>query len=250
LGDAAADDEIDDDLLAWQEWTAKVIEELRIAGASFGMPSWENVPSGLDLCRKIIGGSKQLAQMVNVPEVSLSRWVKGRNMPSFESLLKLCYVLDISPQQLIMSDLSKLEEVMKTKMSYRPPRPRKPAPLPKNQENTLQLIQAILDGREDPLSVPQIERYLGLSRNTIVYHYPEKAVLVTAQYRAYRKEQARQLLKRKCDEVRVATFSLHAQGVFPSQGRVCALLSDPNWMIMPEAKAAWHAARFELGLEG
>lgn len=249
LSSTETDNEIDDDTFAWQEWVARIIEELRVAGTDSEMPLWGNVQFGLDACRKIIGGSKPLAHMINVTEESLSRWVNGKNMPSLENLLKLCYVLDISPLQLVMSDSSKLEEVMKTKMDYRPPRPRKPMPLPKNQENTLQLIQAVLDRREDPLSVPQIERRLGLSRNAIVRQYPEKAVLVSAQYRAYRKEQARRRLKRKCDEVRAATFSLNAQGIFPSQKRVSKMLSNQNWWRESEVRDAWRSALRELGLK-
>jgi len=45
------------------------------------------------------------------------------------------------------------------------------------------------------------------------------------------------------------SLQLYAQGIFPSQSRVSFMLPDPNWMIMPETRAAWHAARHELGLE-
>lgn len=224
----------------------RVIEELRLASTQTEIPSWENVRSGLDVCRKNIGRSKQLAMVVNVPEGSLSRWVTGKNMPSLESLLKLCYVLDISPLQLLTSDSSNMEEAIRI---YRPPRPRNPAPLPQKQEDTLELIQAVIDAQEIPPSVAWIERHLGLSRNTIVYHYPEEAASISARYLAYRKEQARRRLEYLCNEVRAATFSLHARGVFPSISQVSCMLSFPNWAREPEAVQAWHAARRELGLE-
>lgn len=249
MRDMAAGDEIDDDTLAWQEWAVRVIEELHRAGTSSGVLSWEDVPFALDVYRKIVGGSKQLAQMANVPEVSLSRWVTGKNMPSLESLLKLCYVLDISLLQLMTYSSSDLEEVMKTKINSHSPRPRNPKPLSKDQKPTLELIKAVLDGREAPQSVPQIERRLGLGRTTIVYHYPEEAALVSAQYQAYCREKRRRLIEHLCDEVRAATYSLYAQEIFPSQSRVRALLSDPNRMLEPEVRNAWRAARRELGLE-
>lgn len=207
------------------------------------------MPFGLDVCRKIVGGSKQLAQMANVPEVSLSRWVKGKNMPSLESLLKLCYVLDISLLQLMTYSSSNLEEVIKAKINYHSPRPHNPKPLSKDQKPTLELIKAVLDGREAPQSVPQIERRLGLGRNTIVYHYPEEAALVSTQYQVYCRDKRRQRIEHLCDEVKAATYSLHAQGIFPSHSRVMALLSDPNRIFEPEVRNAWHAARRELGLE-
>ena len=94
-----------------------------------------------------------------------------------------------------------------------------------------------------------LERRLGLGRNSIVYHYPEEAALVSAQYRAYCREKRRQRIEDLCDEVRVATCSLYTQGIFPSLHRVAALLSDPNRIFEPEVRNAWRAARRELGLE-
>jgi transcriptional regulator with XRE-family HTH domain len=249
MSSGITDDEIDDDTFAWQEWVMSTIGDLSIVSESSKLPQWESIRFGLDICRKTIGGSKQLAHMLNVPEVSLSRWVNAKNMPSLESLLKLCYVLDLSPLQLMTSDPSNLEEAMKTKMNYRPPRNRNPSPLPKKQEHTLELIQAVLDGREVPHSIRQIERRLGLGRNIVVYHYPEEAALVAAQYQAYCREKERQRIDHTRDEVRAATFSLYAQGIFPSRSRVFNMLSDPNRVFEPEARKAWHTARRELGLE-
>jgi hypothetical protein len=246
---AVADNEIDDNTFEWQKWVIDNIEDLRLASTTTGLLQWGNLRASLNVCRKIIGGGKNLSRITNIPKITLQRWIAGKIMPSFESLLKLCYALYLSPLQLITCSSWALEEAMRVKRDFRPPRSRRPAPLPKKQEHTLEFIQAVLDGREAPQSARQIERQLDLGENTLEYHYPLEKSLVITQYRAYRAEQARRRLDQIRSEVRTATFSLHAQGVFPSQGRVSAMLSNPNWMRVPEAQAAWHAARYELGLE-
>lgn len=170
-------------------------------------------------------------------------------MPSLESILKLCYVLDLTPLQLMTDTSSTLEEAMKAESARRLPRPKRPASQPKEQVNTLAYLQAVLNGREAPHSVRWIERHLGLGRNTLRYHHPQETKLVAALYRAHLSERSKQRKERIESEVTTATFSLHAQGIFPSQARVSAMLSDPNWMIMQETRAALHAVRRQLGLE-
>lgn len=246
-----ADSEIDQDTIDWQKWVMGIIEELREASTTSGLLPWGDLRYGLAACRKILGGSKQLCQLVDVPDISLTRWITGKVMPSLENLLKLCYVLDLSPLQLMTNSSSTLEEALMAKSASRLPRPRIPTHLPQEQEeaNNLEFIQAVLEGREAPHSVRQIERRFGLGKCILRSRYPHESPLVTAQYRAYRNEQARKRMEKINDEVRTATFSLHAQGIFPSQVRVSSMLTDPNWMIMPETRAALHAARHELGQE-
>ncbi len=41
-------------------------------------------------------------------------------------------------------------------------------------------------------------------------------------------------------------LALHAQGIYPSQNKVADLLSDPNLLFQPEAKAIWRALCREL----
>ncbi len=144
---------------------------------------------------------------------------------------------------------STLVEALKAKGIYQLPQSSRPASLPKKQDHILEFIQAVLDGREAPHSISRIGRLFGRNSHYISYHYPQEAILVAAQYRAYRTEQARKRLEQIKVEVRTATFSLHTQGIFPSQKRVSSMLSHPYWMMMPETRATWHATRHELGLE-
>jgi len=44
-------------------------------------------------------------------------------------------------------------------------------------------------------------------------------------------------------------LDLYAQGIYPSQRRVEALLSRRGEMRRPEVSAAWHSVRREQGLE-
>ena len=49
--------------------------------------------------------------------------------------------------------------------------------------------------------------------------------------------------------IRQATLMLYSEGINPSAKHVTKKLSDSGFMRTPEGLTAWHAARYELGLE-
>jgi hypothetical protein len=111
------------------------------------------------------------------------------------------------------------------------------------------LIQAVLEGREEPIGINQIALRLGHTHRTFLTHFPLECQLLKQKFQEYRKQRRKQRESQVCEQVRQAVITLHAEGIFPSHHRVRALLSDPNLMRMPEASAAWHAIRHDLGIE-
>jgi hypothetical protein len=90
---------------------------------------------------------------------------------------------------------------------------------------------------------------LGYDVNTLKSCFPHECVLITQQARAARQQRTKQRVARLCDEVRQAVEAIHTQGIYPSEHRVRARLSDPDVLRMPEVRAAWHAALSERGLQ-
>jgi hypothetical protein len=97
-------------------------------------------------------------------------------------------------------------------------------------------MRAVLEGRETPHAGRQIERCFGHRENLIKSNFHHEAILLSALYRAYRTEQARKRLELIKDEVRTATFSLHAQGISSNEVHVSSMLSHQYWVILSEAR--------------
>jgi len=247
--DSETENEVDEKTLDWQQWVLNITGELRKASTTSGILPWEQLAIGLALCSEIVGNSKQLAALAGVSKQLLSSWQNRKQMPSFERMLELCYVLDISPLLLITGNQEVLKEALHAREAHRQPLPKHLPPHSVNREQALALIQAVLDGRETPMGVRQLERRLGLGARTLIYHFPQECALVTTRYRAYRAEQARKRREQGCNEVRLATLKLHVEGTNPSANQVASKLSDPGVMRTREGLAAWHTARCELGLE-
>jgi transcriptional regulator with XRE-family HTH domain len=43
----------------------------------------------------------RLAELMKTSQQTISRWIKGINQPDFETLCKLCHVLDSTPNELL-----------------------------------------------------------------------------------------------------------------------------------------------------
>lgn len=110
-----------------------------------------------------------------------------------------------------------------------------------------ELIQAVLDGREEPLGYVQVAERLGYSSQAVRYNVPQACVLWSKQIKEHRRQRKEQRIANVQEEVRQATLALHAQGMYPSQNKVADLLSDPHLLFQPEAKATWRGLCQELG---
>lgn len=233
-----------------QQWIVSVMEELRHASIPAGELPWDRLSIGLNACIESAGRISRLGRMTGIQPNLISEWRNRRCVPSFNNLIEFCHALSLSPLQLISEDQTVLRRSVKASEENRQihTKHRKPRTT-RDDERALKLIQAVLEGREPPLSLRQIGLILGLSSQTLVYRFPRESTLIHAQYQAYLAERARRRVEKVCAEVRQVTLALQQQGIFPSARRVTGMLSNPNFMMAQEARDTWHAVRHELGLE-
>lgn len=251
--DSLQEQEIDGKTLEWQEWVISTLEELRVANSLTSALSWERFFASLEICINERGGCSKLTELTGIPRTSFYLWLGrmqcSRNYsPSLEMILGFCYTCNLSPLD-IMADPSSLISFVQSEMPPQHLRSHHFERKSVDRDRCLQFIQAVLDGREEPLGASQVAERLGHTQRALLRYFPQECVLLTKQAQEYRKQRGRLYRERVCEEVRQAVMSLHAQGIFPSHRRVRPLLSNPNFMRMPEASAAWHAARRDLGLE-
>jgi len=246
------DQKIDIEELRWQEWVIRTLEELRLQWITTGVLSWEPFFASLARCMEKRGVCSKLADLTGFSRDVFYLWLgrKHRNFghtPSLETLFEFCYACTITPLQVMETPDMLLQTIQKEPLP-RQVRPNRFTRSRVNREDCLKLIHAVLDGREEPLGMYQLAKRLGHPQRVLFYHFPQECEQITQQAQAYRKKRKEQRVARVREEVRQTVVTLHAQGVFPSYGRVEALLSDPNLMRMPEARDTWRAVRRELGI--
>ncbi len=252
LGSKSGSEQVcEKDLLNWQSWTKQVVEELILAYKMFGSLPWHLLPVGINACVEAVGGTRQMGRIAGVPNVLFSTWRKQQRTPSFTYLLKVSYALDLSPLQLMTVEPERLKNTLYVKTEYRlPPRVGLPAPASKGDLDRIQtFLQTILEGEVAPLPLRHVAHRLGVGEKFLTGRFPGECAQILAQYQNARTERAKQRVGRECAEVEQAVRTLDKQGIPLSRSQVVPLLSNPNILRRPEARARWQALCRERGLE-
>ncbi len=234
------------DAIEWQKWVIQVMEELRSARMSCALPAWEQFFTNVSKSCGGRGEQSRLAELAGLARGQLATWLRRSHTPTLQSILEFCYVCNVTPLQVLMGNLSSLKQVLQEGKTYHLPRARRPVHA-LDREYCLGRIRAILDGKEEPLGYVQLAQQLGHSGQVLLHHFPQECALLSQQIKEHRRQQKEQRLARVQEEVQQATLALHGKGIYPSQNKVADLLSDPNLLFQPEAKATWRALCQELG---
>lgn len=248
---ASKEEEVDAAMLDWQGWVMSAVEELYLASRAFGSLPWDQLSQGIAACVEAVGGRRALGRLMKASKMLFSSWLNGQRTPSFSYVLEVCYVLNLSPLQLMTVEPERLKKGLQSWMIYRQlPHARHRMPASKGNVALMQqFIQSVLSGEIGPLPVRHVARHLGVGEKFLVGRFPQECAQIATQYQAYRAERAKQRVTQECLEVRQAVLTLDKQGVAISRSQVVARLSKPNILRRPEGKATWHAICRERGLE-
>jgi transcriptional regulator with XRE-family HTH domain len=183
LGEAFSSEgkqEMDEDVMAWQEWVTHSLEELRSTSMTSGTLSWELFFTNLSTSCEAKGDQSRLAELAGLARGQFATWLRRSHTPTLESILEFCYVCNVTPLQVLRNDLASLKQVIQDGKPYRSPRARRPLQAV-DRERCLERIQAILSGREEPIGYVQLARQLGHSEAILEYHFPQECALLSRQ---------------------------------------------------------------------
>jgi hypothetical protein len=108
-------------------------------------------------------------------------------------------------------------------------------------------MQAILDGREEPIGYVQLAQQLGHTGHVLLHHFPQECTLLSKQIKEYRRQRAEQREAQIQEEVQQAVLALHAQRIYPSHRKVIEQIAHPTLLRAPKARAFRQALCQELG---
>lgn len=247
---ALSPQQVGDEHRTWQEWVWRILQELQATRSRAGMVPWEAFFRHLAAYLRVQKGHSRLAQATGIDRTVLYRWIDPADAysPTLEAILKLCYVCQVTPFQVMHGQLDQLQHTLQAGTERR-------SPLPHRQnrrfdrEHCQVALQAALDSNSELRALRQIAQQLGFEdAHQLVYHFPEECKLVIQRAKEYRQQRKAKRLAHVREQVRQAVISVHSQGAYPSQKRVNPLL--PRALLrLPAARDAWHAALQELGYE-
>jgi hypothetical protein len=231
----------DREMTEWQIWVTHSLEELLQARLATELLSWESFFA--NLAAKSFRKLFKLTGMAGV-----SQWQYNDLTPSLATILKFCYVCNVTPLQVMRNRLIPLERALQSgilpRAAWLSNSPRR-----LDLEHCKKLLQLALDSPEESFGIAQVAELLGCTRYALRYHFPQECALLTKRTQEFRKRRSKEYTAKVCEEVQKAVYLFHVQGVFPSIRRVANMLSHPGYMRRSDALEALHATRRELGLE-
>jgi hypothetical protein len=241
------------EMASFQEWATRSLEELLTESLKSGVLLKEHFFTNLAMCMKERGTCSKFADITGFSANILSLWAGHKNIPyaynpPLEAIFEFCYACNVTPLQVMVTP-EVLLQVVREEMPLRHNRPRRSTGRHRDPKQCLEHIQAFLSGREEPLGVYEAAKQLGYSAHQLVKHFPQECELMVQQAKEYRRQRREKRKAQACEEVRQAVIALHEQGIFPTDSKVRASLSDPNLMRLAEARITRHAILREIGLE-
>ncbi len=102
---------------------------------------------------------------------------------------------------------------------------------------------------EPPLSMAEVSRRLGWSKDYVLQHYPDLYQTIVQRFADYRHTRALERERQRAAAVRDAVLELHSLGQFPTPTKVAAILNQSSWTsLKPPEKKAYEEMMYELGL--
>src|SRR5438128_1096383 len=94
-----------------------------------------------------------------------------------------------------------LKQALQNETAYHALRSPRSLCKPVNQELCRELIQRVLDGREETLGVTQIAKRLGCSAAILLRHFPDECAVITQRMQHYRMQRKARRIAQACEEV-------------------------------------------------
>jgi transcriptional regulator with XRE-family HTH domain len=235
--------------LEWLIWVANSIGELIAAAPELNtLPGRSQIIQSLKTYVNITTGGNiaEFARRVHLPRNSVWLWYEGKNQPQLETLLRICYCLNISLLEFLMEKTIESDQLIMRSPVLRPATLRSEAKKISLKQLEQKLETILLNDEFPSPSMEEVSRRLEYDRRTIFRHFPKLCNSISAKYLNCKKAAQLSAVDQCCEEVRQAVVKLHRKGLVPSEGRVAELLSKPGYLRYEVVRAALKKARLEL----
>jgi TniQ len=232
--------------MRWHVAVARNIGEL-IAS----IPSLERTPTRDGVARMFRGciaqvneGMPKFGKIIGKTKSSVWGWYHGTVRASLNEMLKLCYCLDISLVDFLLSSerlFSGLRVVRSLPDMYifHPPRAVKRIDYSKVEATLHDVLH-----NNAPRSMREVGEIVGVHPRTFYVRFPTICYAISKRHAEYRQAQLEKGRQRLKDEVAEACIKLRAQRLYPPNRRIAAYLGKPPYLSQRDGSAIARTFRY------
>lgn len=219
----------------WQTYVAKAIGNLLANNANVQMkPHLKNIPLAIRACRARYGGAWKLSNKLHLSNRTLNAWLRGKQIPQIESLIRVCYFCGVPLHELLTADPKKI--ILKTLKPrslpdiLSPTKDRRSRTVLNVECVRRKMVEVLESTEEPPPSMRQVGKRLNYSPRELREHFPDLNRAICERRKEYRRICCEQKLSIFKSEIRQAILKINSQGLYPSASQVALLLSKPGIM--------------------
>ncbi|MDZ8069099.1 MAG: TniQ family protein [Nostoc sp. DedQUE08] len=171
------------------------------------------------------------AAMHKIPKNTFWGWYSGKTCPSLSALLQICYNLKISLSQFLTQDFNlSTTHCQNLKFDMKYSRNIRSSPKTLDLDHIETTLTNILSQARDPLpTIAEIAKQLKINRRILSRHFPLLSHQIVVKRRNYMGMCHLAAIEQCCQEIIEAIVSLHQSGEYPTESRVCELISNPGY---------------------
>jgi len=248
------DTQYSDEYFSWQTWLVKnVIDILNLTKFEIEKieASWKiyntNIKSFIkSVCDKYQIGKVKFLGIIKIQSTTFYLWEKGEGRASLQSLLKLCYVTNISLKDLLLmnfiidEELRQLPDFIFNNQIFRSQKKYDIEYLRKF------LLEIINDKKNEPPPLTRVAKSLGFrDSHTLRIKLPDETAIIVKNHRDYVNEEK----EKRIIEIRDIILKLINNGIYPSQKNIEDELGKPSYFWCNSNRKLLNNLCKQLGVE-
>lgn len=213
-------------------------------------PKKEHVMVSIITCTNSIfnGNIAAFARYIGVPRNTLWSWYVGKNLPSMDMLLRICYYLRIN-----LLDFLTGENLYPALYSGNLPQitfqTKKRSHSCFKYDKAEEALTENLNNKDQIKPVKDVAQQLGVSKRVLYNHFPELCRSITTRYIDYLEESKKLRIIQDSIEVKNIIMELYDEGIYPSRRAVERIASKPAILREKKIQEAWNNTLIELGFK-
>jgi hypothetical protein len=239
--------------LVWQCWITQALGMLLVIAPTVSSPPKRQKVSEsiISLVNQIAGGKiAAFARTLGMSSQIVHYWYHGGRIPEIDILLRLCFLLELSPVDLLCSDANTLCPHVRDMSSLRLPALKRRVKTEIDRESIHQFLEEIVSRNEDPPpSIPEVAHRFGFNLHKIYLLYEchrDACSIITARHWAYLRRRKESRMQGYREEIRQVALQLQTQGVSLTQKHIAPHMTQPGILRDPKVRELLREVCLEL----
>lgn len=225
---------------AWQNNVNENIGQLLARTPFISPPKKENVLESITACTNNLfkGNIAAFARAISIPKNTFWGWYKGKNIPSIEMILRICYCLGMPLVDFLAGKTLNLvpKQYNRFKGSNQPiKRSISHFDCIKSEE----VLKEHLSSNKEIKPLKDIAQQLGVSKRTLYNYFPELCHSISNRHSDNQEELKKQRIAQDSLEVKNIVLKLNKEAIYPSRRMVEKFASKPAILREKAIQTAW-----------